>query len=552
MLKKILNRKFNTITSAAIILGAASLASRLLGLVRDRILAGTFGAGDNLDIYYAAFRIPDLVYYLVVLGAVSAGLIPVFVNYLHKDKKEAWYLINNLINLMLVILVIACFILIIIAPWLMKFIVPGFEAAKLARTVDLTRIMFLSPLFLGLSAIFGGVLQSFRRFLVYALAPVLYNLGIIFGAMVLVKYFGLEGLAYGVVIGAFLHMLIQMSSARNCGWRWRGVFDYKFEGIKRIFKVMLPRTLSLTLTQMNILLMTVIASVLGSGNITYYNLAYNIWAVPLGVFGISFVTASFPKLSEEAQKKNVVDFLKTFSSTIRQILFFIVPVSILFIVLRAQIVRVLLETGNFLEKDSVIAIDTLYFFLIGLFAEALIWLFLRGFFAWEDTKTPFLLGLVSSIIRIGGAWIFAQTYQMGVAGLALGYSVGGIIYLIMLFLALSSKLIKISKKDSWQVNLYEKKVFKTGLKIALSAILAGLAANRILHLIEPLLKSSFTNHSVYWFLIQGSLAGLAGILVYFLFCWLFKIKELELFFNALLSRWPWKKVPREINGMNGK
>lgn len=314
-LKNILNSRIKGITAAAIVIGAAYLASKFLGLYRDHLLAGTFGAGNELDAYYAAFRIPDLVYYLVVLGAVSAGLIPVFVDYLQKEKEEAWYLINNLINIMSLVLIAVCSLLIIAAPWLMKLIVPGFinevtiianeEINKLDLTVQLTRIMFLSPILLGLSAIFGGVIQSFRRFFIFAFAPILYNFGIIIGVIVFYPVFGLLGLAWGVVLGALLHFIAQYFSARSCGFKYQFVFDYKFKGIKRILKVMLPRTLGLALNQLNILLMTIIGSTLAIGSIAVYNLAQNIWSFPLSVFGISFVTASFPKLSEEAQKKDV-------------------------------------------------------------------------------------------------------------------------------------------------------------------------------------------------------------------------------------------------------
>jgi len=203
MIKKFLNNKSKTIASAAIILGAASLVSRLLGLVRDRILAGQFGAGDELDVYYAAFRIPDLVYSILVLGAITAGFIPVFIDYLQKDKKDAWHLANSILNIIGTSLIIVCFILIIFAPWLIKLIAPGFSPEKMALTVKLARVMFLSSFFLGISTILGGILRSFKRFLIYSFGPIIYNLGIIFGALFLVEDYGLLGLAYGVVLGYF-------------------------------------------------------------------------------------------------------------------------------------------------------------------------------------------------------------------------------------------------------------------------------------------------------------------------------------------------------------
>ena len=392
------------------------MVSRLLGLVRDRILAGSFGAGSELDIYYAAFRVPDLVYSLVVLGAISAGFIPVFVGYLQKNKEKAWYLANGLLNLMALSLIVVCFVLIILAPWLVKLVAPGFSEDNLSLTIQLTRIMFLSPFFLGLSAVFGGILQSFRRFLIYSLGPVMYNLGIIFGALVLVERFGLVGLAYGVSLGAFLHMLIQVPSAYSSGFRWRPVFDLKFAGLRRVLKLMPPRILNTALNQIIFWLMTVFASFLAVGSIAVYNFAYNIWSFPLGIFGLSFVLASFPKISDKAQRKDRLGFVKVFSFTARQILFYTLPAAVLFIVLRSQIVRVILGSGRFDWQDTFLTYQTLAYFSLSLFAEGLVFLFLRGFFAWEDTKTPFGLGLLAAAGRLSAAWFFSKF--LGVPGLA--------------------------------------------------------------------------------------------------------------------------------------
>ena len=511
MFRSFFSSKSKSIASAAVILGAASLISRFLGLFRDRILAGTFGAGDELDIYYAAFRIPDLVYSLLVLGAISAGFIPVFINYLQKDKERAWYLANSILNILGLSLIVICSILIIFAPWLMKLIAPGFSDEKLAVTVQLTRIMFLSPFFLGLSAVLGGILQSFKRFLIYSLGPIMYNLGIIFGALFLVNRFGLMGLAYGVVLGAFLHMLVQVPAAYFCGFKYQPIFGFRFKGVQRILKIMPARVLSLALSQINFWVMTIFASFLVVGSITVYNLAYNIWSFPLGIFGISFVLAAFPKLSQTAQKKDRVNFVKTFSLTARQILFFILPATGLFIILRSQIIQVILGTGQFDSQDRFLTSQALFYFSISLFAEALILLFLRGFFAWEDTKTPFLIGLLATVIRLSGAWYLAKS--MGVPGLALGFSLGSIFYLILLYLALKRK---IGFLDS-------KKIFLSSGKMIIATLIAGLSAY---------LTLQFINQSV---IIQGGLAGLIGILVYLLLAWILKLKELKIFLSKIYA-----------------
>jgi len=520
MIKRFLNNKSKTIASAAIILGAASLVSRLLGLIRDRILAGKFGAGIELDIYYAAFRIPDLVYSIFVLGAITAGFIPVFINYLQKDKNKAWYLANSVLNLIGFALIIVCLILILFAPWIIKFIAPGFSSEETLLTVKLARIMFLSSFFLGVSTVLGGILRSFKRFLVYSLGPIIYNLGIIFGAVFLTEYYGLLGLAYGVVLGSFFHMAIQIPTAFLCGFQWSPVFDFRFEGVRRIFKLMPPRVLNLILFQIDFLVMTAIASLLTVGSIAIYNLAYNIWSFPLGIFGISFVLAVFPKLSESAQKKDSYKFIKDFSLVARQILFFTLPSAALFIVLRAEIVQVILGTGNFSLYDISLTLKTLSYFSIALFAEALILLLLRGFFAWEDAWNPFLIGIFATVIRLSSAFILSR--YMGVPGLALGFSLGGILYMILLFISLKRKIGFVDGA----------KIFISGSKMLFASFLAGLGAYYSLQFFNNLVDINIFFNA----LIQGGLAGIVGIIIYLFISWILKLSEFNFFLKSLFKR----------------
>ncbi len=538
MIKKFLNNQSKTIISAAVILGAASFVSRFLGLIRDKILAGMFGAGSELDAYYAAFRIPDLVYSLLVLGAISAGFIPVFIDYLNKEKKlrvtNHWYLANSVLNLIALSLIMVCFILAIFAPWLMKLVAPGFSAEQLSLASQLTRIMLLAPFFMGLSAIFGGILQSFRRFFAYATAPIMYNLGIIFGALFLTDYFGLLGLAYGVALGSFFHMAIQIPTAVLCGFRWRPIFDFKFEGVKRIFKLMPARALGLGLSQITIWIMTIFASFLAVGSIAIYNLALNIWSFPLGVFGISFAVAAFPKLSETAQKNNLERFVKTFSLTARQILFFILPSTALFIVLRMYLVSVILQGGLFGERETALVSEVLAYFSIALFAEALILLFLRGFFAWEDSKTPLLIGFAALAARLSAAWFLSDL--LGVSGLALGYSLGSIFYLILLAVFLRRKLLRKFKIDIGKIS--GRDVSVSGIKMVLASFFAGLASWLFLRFLGELICAE----SVIGICCRGGIAGIIGVLSYFFLAWIFRLRELDLFVKALSRRLPWKKI----------
>ena len=253
-LNKLWYGSIDNIGWAAVIVGFSSFISRFLGVFRDHILAGQFGAGDELDIYYAAFRVPDLIFNLLVLGALSAGFIPIFVNLLDKsegqagDNQAAWRFTNIVINFLLIILILLSIIGIVLAPQIIKAITPGFSAEKLSKTVELGRLMFLSPLLLGLSGIVGGVLQSFKRFFAYSLSPIFYNLGIIVGALFLVPRVGLIGLAWGVVIGALLHLLVQVPTLRHLGFRYRFILDWLDKYLRQIGRIMVPRTLVLAVS----------------------------------------------------------------------------------------------------------------------------------------------------------------------------------------------------------------------------------------------------------------------------------------------------------------
>lgn len=523
---KIFNSQSRSITSAALVLALASLASRLLGLVRDRMLAGQFGAGDTLDVYYAAFRIPDLVYNLLIMGALSAGFIPVFLALRNKDDKESWKFVNSLLNILLVGLLILGGLFFIFTPWLMKLITPGFDGDKINLTVMLTRIMFFSPLLLGASSVWGGVLQSAKRFLIFSLTPIFYNLGIIFGILFLVPRFGAPGLAWGVVLGAALHMMIQLPTIRSLGYRYKLSFDWRNEGVARLARLMVPRTLTLAVAQLNFLAITVIASTLAAGSLAIFNLTYNIWTFPLGILAASLATAVFPVLADSAAKKDWSSFADNFSATFRQILFLIIPVSALLVVLRAQIVRVILGTGKFGWDDTILTINSLQYLMLGLFAEAVILLLVRGFFALEDTKTPFWLGLLSSGARIGSAWFFSLS--LGVAGLALGYALGGILNMVLLWIFLERKVDDLRFGE----------IFVSGIKILSASILAGTAAWWFLQFMDKFVDT----RTLLGLLAQGFVAGLAGLAIYFLAGLLLRSPEMQIFWQAMKNRLPFKAV----------
>ena len=535
MIKRIFTQKIDSVAVAAFLVAMSSLVSRLLGVFRDRILAGQFGAGDELDIYYAAFRIPDLIFNLVVLGALSAGFIPIFTALIGDEEKpehqkEAWHLTNNVINIIGVGLIAVGVLGFIMAPWLIHWITPGFTGQKLASTVTMSRIMFLSPLLLGLSSIIGGVLQSYKRFFTYSLSPIFYNFGIIIGALYLVKQFGIYGLAWGVVLGSFLHLVVQLPVVFSLGFRYHWTFGWKEKNVGAIFRMMTGRTASLVVNQLNLVANTVIASLLVGGTLTIFNLANNLQAFPVGVFGISFAIAVFPTLAVHAfNRKKLVE---VFSQTFRRIMFFIVPATGLFFALRAQLVRAALGSGRFTWEDTNLTIATLGAFIVSFFAQAAIPLLSRMYYARHDSKTPFYIGLSSMIFDIGLAWFLGHRY--GVVGLAAAFSVSSILNFLWLWLNLRREV----------GSLDELPILKAMAKFSGATILALIVVQIIKDWIEPMV-----NLDRFWgVLTQGGVAGFAGLIVYLLFCWLFKSEEMEDFSRSLARRLPFKKVKPDDQG----
>lgn len=447
----------HSITGAAFVIAIMGLASRLLGLVRDRILASKFGAGDELDIYYAAFKIPDLVFNLLILGALSAAFVPVFTSLVsNKKEKEAWELVNKVLTLMVIGLLVVVLILFFMTPLLTQLITFGFNQEKQNAVSSLTRIMLFSPILMGISGLFGGILNSFKKFFFYSLAPIFYNVGIIIGVLFFTGKFGIIGLAWGVVLGAFLHFLIQLPETLRCGMRFRPNFDFNDKNLFKIIKLMVPRTMGLAVAQINLLVITILASTLRAGSLAIFNLANNIQSVPLGIFGISFATAAFPTLSACWAQERKDDFVENFSKTFRSIMFFAIPFSVVFIILRAQIVRVVLGAGKFDWEDTILTFQALGIFSLSLFAQSLIPLLARAFYSIHDTKTPFIVGLLSGIINFVMAFFLIEILKDNkILGLVLAFAFSSVFNMLLLLILLRKKIGELDErkiiKSTWKI-----------------------------------------------------------------------------------------------------
>lgn len=546
MIEKLKNKFLNdtpmqSVAAAAFIVASSGVASRVLGLLRDRILASKFGAGDTLDVYYAAFRVPDSIYNLLIIGALSAAFIPVFTGLIsHEKKEEAWEMVSGMLTLQVIALGIVSVMLAIFAPWVMKIITPGFPPAKIAAAAMFTRVMFLSPLILGTSAVFGGILVSFKRFVAYAIAPLLYNIGIIIGAVFFVNFWGPIGLAWGVVLGASMHLVIQYIAAKSSGFNFKPTFISAFKNshVKKIFYLMVPRTLSVAAIQINFLIITIFASTLRSGSLAIFNFANNIQSAPLSLCGISFSVAVFPVLSAYAAKNDFSNFGKIFSKTLRQILFLIIPLSVLIFILRAQIVRVFLGAGQFNWEDTILTFNVLGIMVISLFAQSIAQLLNRAFYAINDTKSPFYVDLASEGVNF--LCIILLIHRYAINGLAIAFSASAVVDMGLMFYLLKKK-----------TNCFSGKIISIAVSKILLATLAAAFATQI------------SKNIIIYFIETNTFVGIAsqllvsviiGLAIFIIFCIILNVKEFYYFKRSIFKRFPWSKtqiteITDEIEGI---
>lgn len=537
---KILNHQTHTISFATVVLAVSSLIKGILALLRDRLLASRFGASQMLDIYFAAFRIPDFVYGVLIAGGVISVFLPIFSEYYNQQKEKGWYFVNLVLNCFLVLLFFLCLVLLIFTPFFIKFIVPGFSEENKALAVSLTRIMLLSPLFLVLSSVFSGILHYFNRFLIYSIAPVLYNLSIIAGILFLVPFFGLKGLAYGVIFGAFLHLIIQIPPAILSGFRYRPVIDFRFPGIKKILKLMIPRTIGSVAEDLNLIIITAIASILVAGSISIFNFSNNLQRFPITLIGVSFATVIFPILTKTWAGGQKKEFLEKFFSIFRQTIFIITPISSLIFLLRAQIVRLILGTGQFGWLDTRLTAASLGIFSLGLFAFCLIPLLARAFFSLQDTKTPVTIGIFSIIVNIFLCFIFISLLNpdfqnifqkflsaflklqgiknIQVIGLSLAVTLSGILNFFLLLFFFFRKIKKTGEETS---QFLKKKLKETNYSL-IKILVAGYLTSFFVYVMLRMLVFFVDMQSFLGVFFQTLISGILGLFIYFLIMHLFK------------------------------
>jgi putative peptidoglycan lipid II flippase len=506
----------NSIRGASLILMVTLAASNVLGVIRDHFLAQKIPT-DRLDIYYAAFRFPDLIFNVLILGSIAAAFVPVYSKYIkEKGDKEANEMAQATISVGILVVSVALVIMFFLMGGLIELLVPNFSPQKKMETVEMARWLLASPFIFTLSYFFGGILNARKRFLAYSIAPLFYNLAIITGVVLFADKLGVKGVIIGVISGAFLHMLIQLPSVLQVGLKPALRFDFTNPGVKRVIKLMIPRAIGLGSNQILLFAFTCFASYV-PGAIAIYNLTDNIQTVPSVIFGSSLATAAFPTLSGLSLnvEKEKDRFASVFIRSIRAALFFLIPSTAVIFVLRAQIIRLILGYGFFGWADTKAASAALGFFALSVVAQGIIPIIARSFYAIHDTRTPMKISIVSIIVSIVFGYIFSRQltlFDSSVAGLALAFSIGSWVNLILLVYYISGK-IKIGFK----------KIFAYVAMIIVLTLITSVA----MQFTKILVSSSFDINRVRYLLLQTILSLAVGALVYLFLGWLFKIREIR-------------------------
>lgn len=515
---KFLRQEISGLHEAAYLLAFFALLSQLLALVRDRIFAGRFGAGELLDTYYAAFRIPDLILVTAASVVSVSILIPFLVERLGKDATEGKKFIDSIFTVFFLSIVIIAFFSFLAAPILTSILFPGLNAPDVhTRLTLLTRIMLLQPIFLGLSNLFASVTQVYKKFFVYALGPILYNLGIIVGALFFYPTIGLPGLAWGVVVGAFLHFAVQIPVITEHGLfpsfarpDWKSVWS--------VLKTSFPRTVALSANTVAGIALISLSSLAGAGSIAVFTLAWNLQSVPLSIVGASYSIAAFPALSKLFGSGEKDLFMEQMRSAVRHIVFWSFPALVLFIVLRAQVVRTILGFGEFTWSDTRLTAAALALFALSVVAQSLIVLFVRAYYAGGITRKPLLINVCSSLLIILLGVLFAAAFERypfwneffgillrvdDISGtkvlmFPLAYSVATIVNALLLWVAF--------ERDFGTLGVH---VARTFWQSFAGAIGVGAVSYISLNLFD----SVFDLETVIGIFLQGLFAGLIGIVV---------------------------------------
>ena len=548
MVKKILallGKEIAGLHEAAYLLALATFISLVLALVRDKLLAYFFGAGHLLDVYYASFRLSDMIYATIASTVAASVLVPFLIKK-NKSGQSERHFIDHVFSIFFLGIIAVSAVIFVLMPHLVPYVLPGFaHDSSLPMLITASRIMLLSPILLGISNFLASVTQMYNRFLIYAVSPLLYNLGIIIGIVFFYPYFGFYGLTAGVVLGALMHMGLQIPFVASRGLLPRFVFPIDWKEVREVVLVSFPRTLTLSANEIAEFFLIAFATLMGAGAVSIFNFSFNLQSVPLAIIGVSYSSAAFPtlaKLFESGDIKRYVDYMAT---SARHIIFWAMPVTILLIVLRAQVVRVILGAGEFSWADTRLTAAALALFTISVVGQSLILLFVRAYYAEGKTRRPLFVNVISATSIVVFAYVLRvlyTTYPVFAHFLESLFKVSGISGSIVLTLSLAYSLgVLLNTYLHWQMfhndyggwkGGFTPVVLKTLFHSFGASVIAGYAAFWGLHLFVNI----FNQQKIIGVFMQGFLAGVIGIITWIIVLILLRNIELAEVWKALHSK----------------
>lgn len=548
MVKRILSlfsREISNIHQAAYLIAAFALLSQLLGLIRDRLLAGKFGASIELDVYYAAFRIPDFIFTIIISLVSAAVLVPFIIKAIEKEDGYLKKFSDSIFTGLTLISFLVGTFSFALAPYILKIIFPEIFFANLGDDlILLTRILLLQTIILSFSGFYTSYIQVFQKFFIYAISPILYNFGIILGIVFFYDKLGLQGLVWGVVLGSLMHLVVTLPTVFKQGIFPKFVWKPDWKMIKEVLLLSLPRTIALAGNQISILLMVVFAAIMTTGSVAIFSFAFNLQSIPLSIIGASYSMAAFPTLAKLFAKGETKIFIEYIVRAARHIIFWSIPITVLFIVLRAQIVRTILGTGQFSWEDTRLVSAALALFVISAVAQSLILLFVRGYYSTGETTRPLIYSLVSIFVTISsvfGLYFIYQSYpyfviflenMMRVSSgpssmvliLPIAFSIGQILNLILLWASFD-------KKFSCFSDILWRSIFHT----TASSIIMGYTAYLMLRVFDDV----FSLNTTLGVFAQGFFSGIIGIFVGVLILIILGNHEIKIVGQTLHSKF-WK------------
>ncbi|MCX5657065.1 MAG: murein biosynthesis integral membrane protein MurJ [Candidatus Omnitrophica bacterium] len=494
------------------IIGFGTSVSRLLGFIRDILIAKIFGTSIFADSFFVAFRIPNLLRDLVGEGAANAAFVPVFSEYLvKKDRNDYWNLINALFKLMAVLLAAVTILGVLLSPLIVRIIAPGFKVdpQKFVITVNLTRIIFPYIFFVGICAFLMAVMNSFKSFAAPAFSPAMLNICLIIGAVWWTKHLGIYGLAWAVLLGGVIQVLIQIIPLFKTGFRFNPKSSYRHPAIGKISRLLFPRFLGSCVYQINLFVDTILASlsgVVGAGGVSALYYSNRLVQFPLAIFGVAVAQAALPTMSTQSQENNLKNLAHTVSFSLRSVFFVTIPSAAGLMVLARPIVSVLFERGKFDTYSTGITSSALMFYSLGLFAYAGTKILVSVFYSMQDTFTPVKVASLSLIINVVLNLIFM--FPLKVGGLALATSISATSNFLFLFILLKKRIADLKYKE----------IISSSLRILLASLSMAAVAK-------------FTYLKIGVFLNREPSRIFATVLVsiisYIFFSVFFKVKELK-------------------------